>query len=296
MDWGMKNRLSRIIKPDTGKTVMLAVDHGYFLGPTRKLENARATIKPLLPYADCLMVTRGLVRTCVDPSTSTAIMLRVSGGPSVIGPTLADESITTAFEDALRINAAGVTASIFVGTPHERQTITGLAELVNQGERYGMPVMAVTAVGKELEARTARFLGLASRMAAEMGAHMVKTYYCEDFGKVVESCPVPIVIAGGPKLETEMDVFEMVFNAVALGAVGCDMGRNIWQHDFPIPMITSIRKIVHERYTAREAAEHFAAATAKARKATAPAKAAAKGRSTKASKPNPTGKGKRSRN
>ncbi len=260
MQWGLHNRLARIIRPSDHRCVMLAVDHGYFLGPTRKLEDARSTITPLLPYADCLMVTRGLVRTCVNPDTSTAIMLRVSGGPSVVGPSLADEAITTAFEDALRINAAGVTASIFVGTPYERQTVAGLAELVNQGERYGMPVMAVTAVGKELESRTARFLGLCSRMAAEMGAHMVKTYYCEDFGKVVESCPVPIVIAGGPKLDTERDVFEMVANAVALGAVGCDMGRNIWQHDHPIPMITAIRKIVHDGYDAKDAHDHFTTA------------------------------------
>ena len=257
MDWGMKNRMARIIRPDTGRTVMLAVDHGYFLGPTSRLEVPRRTIEPLIPYADSLMLTRGVLRTSVDPTAATNVVLRVSGGVSIIGPSLADEGITTSFKDAIRLNVVGVGLSIFVGTEHERQTLLSLAELVNQGEEYGIPVLAITAVGKELEKRDARFLSLCCRISAELGAHLVKTYYCEDFEKVTESCPVPIVIAGGPKLETELDALEMAYNAIERGAVGVDMGRNIWQSDYPVPMIRAIRAVVHENYTPKEAYDLF---------------------------------------
>lgn len=232
---------------------MLAVDHGYFLGPTRKLENPRKTIQPLLPYADTIMLTRGVLRSSVTPDTNTPIVLRVSGGTSIIGENLANEGITTTMEEAVRLNAAGVALSIFVGTPYERQTLLNLSNLVNQGEEYGIPVLAVTAVGKELGKRDARYLSLCSRIAAELGAHMVKTYYCENFEKVVEGCPVPIVIAGGPRLETEMDAFEMTYSAIQTGAVGVDMGRNIWQNDHPIAMIKAVRSIVHENATPKEA-------------------------------------------
>src|SRR5881296_3927641 len=191
MDWGMKNRLSRIISRSTGHAVMLAVDHGYFMGPTHKLEEPRKTIEPLLPYADAIMCTRGVLRTSVDPKTSVPIVLRVSGGASVIGETLTNEATTTSFRDAIRLNAAAVALSIFVGTQHEHQTLKSLGQLVNLGEDYGIPVLAVTAVGKELEKRDARYLGLACRIAAEIGAHFVKTYYCQDFERVVKGCPVP---------------------------------------------------------------------------------------------------------
>src|SRR3989475_6745235 len=203
MDWGMKNRLSRIIKPSTGHAVMLAVDHGYFMGPTHKLEEPRTTIEPLLPYSDAIMCTRGVLRTSIDPKTNVPIVLRVSGGASVIGETLTNEATTTSFRDAIRLNAAAVALSIFVGTQHEHQTLKSLGQLVNLGEDYGIPVLAVTAVGKELEKRDARYLGLACRIAAETGAHFVKTYYCEDFGKVVKGCPVPLVVAGGAQIVTE---------------------------------------------------------------------------------------------
>lgn len=262
MDWGMQNRLSRIIKPRTGKTVMLAVDHGYFLGPTRRLENPAATIKPLLPYADALMPTRGVLRTSVDPGADTPIVLRVSGGTSVVGPSLSDEGITTSFEDAIRLNVAAVALSIFVGTEHENQTLMSLSNLVDEGEAYGIPVLAVTAVGKELEKRDSRYLGLCCRIAAELGAHIVKTYYCEDFEKVVEACPVPIVIAGGPKLETEMDALRLAHDGIARGAVGVDMGRNIWQSDHPVPMIRAIREVVHNNASPEEAHELFREAVA----------------------------------
>ncbi len=236
---------------------MLAVDHGYFLGPTSKLENPRATIAPLLSYADALMPTRGVLRTSVDPKTQTPIVLRVSGGTSVIGPSLADEAITTTFEEAIRLNVAAVALSIFVGTDYERQTLLNLADLVNEGETYGIPVLAVTAVGKELGKRDARFLSLSCRVAAELGAHFVKTYYCEEFEKVVGGCPVPVVIAGGPKLDTMSAVFQLTYDAINRGAVGVDMGRNIWQSDHPVAAIQAVRAIVHEKATVKKALELF---------------------------------------
>src|SRR5881409_833347 len=251
----MKNRLSRIIKPETGRTVMLAVDHGYFMGPTHKLEEPRKTIEPLLPYSDAIMCTRGVLRTSVNPKSQVPIVLRVSGGASIVGESLTNETITTSFREAVRLNVAAVALSIFVGTPHEHQTLKNLGKLVNLGEDYGVPVLAVPAVGKELEKRDARYLGLACRIAAEIGAHFVKTYFCEDFGKVVKGCPVPLVVAGGPKLETELDALELAYDAIQDGAKGVDMGRNIWQSTNPVSMIRGIRAVVHERATPREALE-----------------------------------------
>jgi putative autoinducer-2 (AI-2) aldolase len=257
MEWGMKNRLARIIRPETGRTVMLAADHGYFLGPTTKLEDPRRTLTPLLPYADALMVTRGVVRTSIDPQANVPIVLRVSGGTSIVGADLSDEGLTTSVDDAVRLNASAVAISIFVGTAHERQTLLNLAHLVNACEDVGLPVLAVTAVGKELERRDARYLSLCCRIASELGARFVKTYYCEDFHKVAEGCPVPLVIAGGPKLETELDAMEMAYNALQEGAVGVDMGRNIWQSAHPVAMIRAIRAVVHEKATPKEALEVF---------------------------------------
>jgi putative autoinducer-2 (AI-2) aldolase len=253
MQWGLKNRLSRIFNPETGRTVMLAVDHGYFLGPTRKLENPRETISPLIPYADALMLTRGVLRNCVDPESRIPTVLRVSGGVSIVGPSLADEGLTTSFEDAIRLNVSAVTMSIFVGTDHERETLLNLAELVDQGETYGIPVLAVTAVGKELEKRDARFLSLCCRIAAEIGAHYVKTYYCEDFEKVAESCPVPVVIAGGPQLDSFRDTLQLAHDAISRGARGVDMGRNIWQDEHPVAAIRSVRGVVQENMPVDEA-------------------------------------------
>lgn len=257
MDWGIQNRLARIIKPETGRTVMLAVDHGYFLGPTNRLEEPAKTIAPLLPLADALMLTRGVLRSSVDAQTSTAIVLRVSGGASIIGQSLAHEGITTTMKDAIRLNVAAVALSIFIGTDYEHNTLMNLANLVNEGEEYGMPVLAVTAVGKELEKRDVRFLSLSCRIAAELGAHFVKTYYCDHFETVVKGCPVPVVIAGGPKLETTLDALQLTHNALQQGAVGVDMGRNIWQSDHPIAMIKSIRSIVHNNATPKEALDLF---------------------------------------
>ena len=244
MDWGMVNRLSRIVNPKTGRCVMLAVDHGYFQGPTTGLENVAKTVNPLLPYADALMITRGALRNWIQPQMTKPVVLRVSGGQSILKE-LSNEVITTSIEDAIRINASAITCSVYVGGQYEKESIANLAKIVNEGEAYGIPVLAVTAVGKELT-RDARYLALASRICVEIGAHMVKTYYCEDFQKVVEaSGKVPVIIAGGKKIK-EKDALEMSFNAVKAGAAGVDMGRNVFQSENPIQMIQAVRAIVHE--------------------------------------------------
>jgi len=257
MDWGLRNRMSRILQPADGRTVMLAVDHGYFLGPTHHLEKPAATIAPLLPYADAIMLTRGVLRTSVNPDADKPMVLRVSGGTSVLQEDLSNETITTSVKEALRLNAAAVALSIFVGARHEHESIVNLAHLVNEAEEYGLPVLAVTAVGKELEKRDARYLSLACRIAAEHGARFVKTYHCEGFHKVAESCPVPLIIAGGPKLDTDLDALEMTRNALEEGAVGVDMGRNIFQSDAPAAMIQAVGKVVHEDASPDEAYELF---------------------------------------
>ena len=253
MDWGMRNRMNRIFQPKDSRAVMLAVDHGYFLGPISKLEEPKKTIEPLLPYADSLMLTRGVLRNCIDPKFNVPIILRVSGGNSIVGAALSNEDITCSMEDAIRLNVSAVALSIYVGTEHERQTIVNLSKLVDKGTRYGIPVLAVTAVGKELEKRDAKYLSLCCRIAAEMGASMVKTYYCDNFTKVIKSCPVPVVIAGGPKLETELDVLNLAHNAINEGAVGVDMGRNIFQSSNPVGMIKAVRAIVHDGLNVKKA-------------------------------------------
>jgi putative autoinducer-2 (AI-2) aldolase len=253
MDFGIKNRLSRIFNPRTGKTVMLAVDHGYFQGPTTGLRDMK-NIVPLIPQADCLFVTRGILRNSIDPRMNTSVCLRVSGGPSILGE-LSNEDIIISIEEALRLNASGVGMSIFVGAKNEDRTIANLGRLVNEAMRFGMPVLAITAVGKEM-VRDARYLGLACRIAAEIGAHFVKTYYCEDFHKVVEGCPVPVVIAGGKKIP-EIDALVMTENAIKAGALGVDMGRNIFQSDNPVGMIKAVKAIVHKGASAKEAFEMY---------------------------------------
>jgi putative autoinducer-2 (AI-2) aldolase len=230
---------------------MLAIDHGYFLGPTSGLEVPRKTIEPLLPYADALMLTRGLLRASIDPNVNIPIVLRVSGGNSVVGEDLSNEGITVGIEDAIRLNASAMALSIYVGSKYENQTIVNLAKLIDEGKKYGIPVLAVTAVGKEM-ARDARYLSLASRIAAELGADMVKTYYCENFKKVVKACPVPIVVAGGKKIP-EKDALKMAYNSVKTGACGVDMGRNIFQSDSPVGMIKAVRAIVHEGASVKKA-------------------------------------------
>ncbi len=255
MDWGMKNRMAKIIRPDTGRAVMLAVDHGYFQGPTHGLEVPRKTIEPLLPYADSIMLTRGLLRTSVDPGFNVPVVLRVSGGTSMVGQDLSNEAVTTSIEDAIRLDVSALAISIFVGSAYEHQTLVNLAKLVDEGEKYGIPVLAVTAVGREMT-RDARYLSLACRIAAELGAKIVKTYYCEEFEKVAESCPVPIIVAGGKKID-ELEALKLTYNSVKHGAVGVDMGRNIWQSEHPVAIIRAVRAVVHENATVEEAYELF---------------------------------------
>lgn len=256
MDWGIKNRMSRIFKED-GRTVMLALDHGYFLGPVSRLEEPAKTITPLIPYADALMLTRGVLRNCIDAKYDTPVVLRVSGGNSIIGKDLSNEDITVSVKEAIRLNASAVALSIYVGAEYEHQTLVNLGRLINEAEDVGMPVLAVTAVGKELEKRDAKYLSLSCRIAAEMGARFVKTYYCEDFHKVAESCPVPLVIAGGPKLKNDFDALKMAHDAIKGGAKGVDMGRNIWQSREAIAMISAIRSIVHDNASIKKASDLF---------------------------------------
>jgi len=253
MDWGLRNRMSRLFRPPSGNSVMLAVDHGYFMGPTRRLEDIRATIRPLLPHADAVALTRGVLRTCVSPEASTPVVLRVSGGATILQEDLSDEALTTSMHDAARLNVSAVALSVFVGAPHEHQSLVNLSKLVDEAPDVGLPVMAITAVGKELEKRDARYLALACRVSAEIGAHLVKTYYCDGFSKVVEGCPVPLVVAGGPKLDSDRAALELAHGAIADGAHGIDMGRNIWQSDHPVAMLQALRAIVHDKATVREA-------------------------------------------
>ncbi len=265
MDWGMKNRLGRLIQPD-GHCFFLPIDHGYFQGPTRRLENPGETIGPLIPYADGLFVTRGVLRACVDPKNCPPIILRVSGGTSIIGKDLSHESITTSVEEALRLNVSAVGMSVFVGSDYEYDSLVNLGKLVDECQRYDLPVMAVTAVGKELEKRDARYLGLACRIAAEFGATIVKTYWCENFDRVVQGCPVPVVMAGGPKCETEREVFDFVYDGMQKGAIGLNLGRNVWQHDHPVAIMKGLRAVIHEKATAKDAEKTFKEEKAKVSK------------------------------
>jgi putative autoinducer-2 (AI-2) aldolase len=256
MEWGMKNRLAQLIRPD-GHCLFLPIDHGYFQGPTRKLEKPGETIRPLLSYCDALFVTRGVLRSAIDPEKTKPVILRVSGGTSVVGKDLSNEGITTSMEEVIRLNASAVGISIFVGADNERESLLNLSKLVNEGEKYGIPVMAVTAVGKELEKRDARYLALSSRIAAELGARIVKTYWCENFEKVVNGCPVPVVMAGGPKVASDRQVFEFVHDGMERGAIGVNLGRNIWQNDHPVAKIKALRAVIHKKATVDEANEIF---------------------------------------
>jgi len=255
LDWGMKNRLSRIFNPDTGRTVMLAIDHGYFQGPTTGLERIDLTVVPLMPYADALMLTRGILRTTVPPTLTKPIVLRCSGGPSILKE-LSDEELAVDIEDAIRLNAAALTLQVFIGGEHETRTVHNMTRLVDMGLRYGIPTMAVTAVGREMT-RDAQYLRLACRICAELGAHFVKTYYVsEGFETVTASCPVPIVMAGGKKIP-ELDALTMAYNAIQEGAAGVDMGRNIFQSEAPEAMIQAVRAVVHENLKPAEAFDLF---------------------------------------
>ena len=255
LDWGMKNRLSNIFNPDTDRTVMLAIDHGYFLGPTTGLERVDVNIVPLLSYADTLMCTRGILRSTIPPTFNKGVVLRASGGPSILKE-LSNEEIAVDIDDAIRLNVAALAVQVFIGGEFETKSIHNLTRLVDMGNRYGIPVLGVTAVGKEMT-RDAKYMRLATRICAELGASYVKTYYVEDdFETVTAACPVPIVIAGGKKLP-ELDALKMAYNAIQKGACGVDMGRNIFQSEDPIAMIHAVRKVVHEDMSPKEAYEVY---------------------------------------
>ena len=291
-DWGLKNRLSKVFNPKSGNTLMLAFDHGYFQGPTTGLERVDQTILPLEPYCDCLMLTRGIQRSIIPASTQKAIALRASGGTSMVSlmdewegeegddkiklrrpgyEPLSNESLACSIEEAIRLNASVLAVQVFIGSEHERQTLKNLTDLIDQANRYGIAVMGVTAVGRAM-ARTPQYFRLATRIMAELGAHMVKCYYTDtEFDTVTSCCPVPIVIAGGKKLP-EKEAMEMAYNAISQGASGVDMGRNIFQSEAPIPMIRAVRGIVHEGHTVKQAMQaygDFKSDAAKAAKKTA---------------------------
>ncbi|WAC08257.1 MAG: 3-hydroxy-5-phosphonooxypentane-2,4-dione thiolase [Thermodesulfobacteriota bacterium] len=255
LDWGIKNRLARIFNPDTGRTVMLAIDHGYFQGPTTGLERIDLNIVPLAPYADTIMLTRGILRTTIPPTYRGGIVLRATGGPSILKE-LSNEQIAVDMEDAVRLNVSALAVQVFIGGEFETQSVHNMTRLVDRGNRYGIPILAVTAVGKDM-ARDARYFRLACRICAELGAHYIKTYYIPDgFDTVAASCPVPLVMAGGKKLP-ELEALQMSYNAVQEGAAGVDMGRNIFQSDAPEAMIQAVRGVVHKNLKPQEAYELF---------------------------------------
>jgi len=255
LDWGMRNRLSKVFRPSSGRTVMLAVDHGYFLGPTTGLERIDLTIVPLLQYADALMCTRGILRSSIPSTFPNGVVMRSSGGPSTLKE-LSNELLAVDIDDALRMNVSAMAVQVYIGGEFETQSVRNMTTLVDMGLRYGVPTMGVTAVGKELT-RDARYLGLATRICAELGAQVVKTYYCpEGFERVTAGCPVPIVMAGGKKLP-ELEALTMAHNAVSQGAAGVDMGRNIFQSEAPAAMIQAVGRVVHELMPPAQAFEFY---------------------------------------
>ncbi len=255
LDWGMKDRLSRIFNPKTGRTVMLAFDHGYIMGPTSGLERMDLAIAPLAEYVDCLMGTRGALRSCIPPTTNKPIVLRCGTGATILKE-LSNEVIGVTVEEAIRLNASAVTTQVYIGGPFEKETLANLAYLINEGNSYGVPTLGVTAVGRELT-RDSRYLGLATRVIAELGAHFVKTYFCEEgFDEVVAGCPIPVVIAGGKKLP-ELEALTMAYKAVEQGAAGVDMGRNIFLAEDPVAMVQAIHAVVHEMLSPKKAFAMF---------------------------------------
>ncbi len=252
LDWGMKNRLARTFNAQSGRTVMLAVDHGYFQGPTSGLERIDLSIVPLLPQCDALFCTRGILRSLIPADCAKPMVLRASGGPSILREELSDEQIAMDMDDAVRLNAAGVGIQVFIGGEHETRSIHNMTKLVDAGLRAGIPVMGVTAVGKNM-VRDAQYFRLACRIIAELGAQYVKTYYVDkDFETVTASCPVPIVMAGGKKLP-ELDALTMAYNAVQQGAAGVDMGRNIFQSEAPKAMLAAVNAVVHQNMKPKDA-------------------------------------------
>lgn len=255
-DWGMKNRLSKIFNPKSGNTVMLAFDHGYIMGPTAGLERLDVVIPPLTDYVDVLMGTRGGIKSCISPDANVSKCIRVTYDSSVLYDDMSNGGgIVCDIENAIRMNADCMAVQTFIGAPGESRSLELLARTVDAGTRYGIPTLGVVAVGKEME-RTERFFLLATRILAENGANIVKSYYCDGFERVASACPVPIVLAGGKKLP-ELDALDMAYRAISEGAHGVDMGRNIFQSDCPAGMAQAIAKVVHEKYTPKQAFEVY---------------------------------------
>ena len=254
LGWGMKDRLTRIFNPKTGRAVMLAFDHGFIMGPTSGLERIDLNITPLMEYADCLMCSRGILQTSVPANVNKPICLRSDAGSTIL--TELNDNVVIDIEDAVRMNVSAMAVMLAIGDPKmEAKTVANLYHAANQGSKYGIPVMGVTAVGKDM-ARDARYFGLASRVAAENGANIVKTYYCEGFSNVVAACPVPVVIAGGKKLP-ELEALDLCYRAINEGAAGVDMGRNVFQSEDPIAMIQAVHAVVHEGLDAAKGFELF---------------------------------------
>jgi DhnA family fructose-bisphosphate aldolase class Ia len=256
MSWGKKRRLSQIVKED-GRALMLAIDHGYFMGPTNGMEVPAQAIEKLLPYTDSLMLSPGILRSCVEPAFGKGIVLRASGGNTVLDSDIDDESLILSAEEAVKMDVSAVAVSIYVGAEHSHQTILNLSDMIEDASRFDLPVLGVTAVGKALkDKKEKRYLAHASRIAAELGADIVKTYYCDGFEEVAVKTPVPIVVAGGPKLDTYEDVLELCYRSIQEGAIGVDMGRNIWQSDYPSAIIQGVEKIIHHNFSVKEALEY----------------------------------------
>lgn len=257
MNWGMQNRMSKLFQED-GNCFYLAMDHGYFQGPTHGLEKPAQTLAPLTDYVDAIFVPRGSLRAAINPRVKNGVILRVSGGNSMVGEDLANEDLTVSVDEILRLNVSAVGYSAYIGSKFEHQTLLGLNKLVNMCAPYDIPVMAVTAVGRELsQKQETRFLALACRICAEAGAHVVKTYYAENFEKIVDGCPVPVVIAGGPKTDSQIEVLEFVYDGIQRGARGVNLGRNIWQDKKPAAMARALQAVIHEKATPQQAYELY---------------------------------------
>ncbi len=255
MSWGKKNRLSSIVAPD-GRALMLAIDHGYFMGATHGMEKPAEAIEKLLPHVDSLMLSPGILSTCIDPALTQGVVLRASGGNSILDPDIDDEELILTAAQAVRMNASAVAVSIFVGSEHGHQTILNLTDMISQAAEFDLPVLGVTGVGKALKDRKEkRYLSHAARLCAEMGADIVKTYYCEGFAEVVAKTPAPIVVAGGPKLDTYRDVIELTYKAMQEGAIGVDMGRNVWQSDYPTAILQGVKAVIHGNASVKDAME-----------------------------------------
>jgi 3-hydroxy-5-phosphonooxypentane-2,4-dione thiolase len=260
MSWGKRNRIHQIVNSQDNHCLMLAIDHGYFMGPTHGMEIPNQDTKLLLPHIDSLMLSPGILSSCIDPGwRSIGWVLRATGGNSVLDADIDNEGLILEAQEAVKMNASGVAVSIYVGAEHQHQTLLNLSKMINDAARYNLPVLGVTAVGKLLsDKREKRYLSLASRIAAEYGADIVKTYYCEGFEEVVKKCPVPIVVAGGAKMDTYKDVLELTYNSIQCGAIGVDMGRNIWQSEYPAAIIQAVKAIIHNKADVKEAMDILA--------------------------------------